>query len=907
MVYMTQATTLGDFGLNPLKWPKRYANWLHLQWPGGTVEKLPVADEHGRTNVDGLYIVGDLTGVPLLKLSANAGHDAVCRIADELEGEEKQDGVLDVAIIGGGTAGFSAALAAEEKGLRYCVFEASTPFNTIKDFPKGKPIYTYPTNVEVKGFDLHDKSKVKEGLVEDLEEQTVDKGLTWVKGRVEKISRRGQLLEVKLAGQTSNREETKRQRDEETKAPKAEHSVSSSLDLSVSSPISAKRVIVAIGRSGNYRKLGIPGEDKADKVTHRLHDPKDYCGKKILVVGGGDSAMETAISLADCGADVTLSYRKAGFSRPKPENQEKIQRFVRRSPSSSPAAASDGVLSYESPTSGDDDEINISASDHRQGTGHGPWNRDPDHASEGRITLLMPSNVTEIKDDRVDIKLDDGSTKTVENDQVFLMIGREAPLDFFRRSGVKIRNERTTWWWGTLIAFLIFCVWLYHWKGAGGPGKALLGIDGFYMPSWLLIDTQGLVAGLQERLGGYFADTSTLGGTILASMQNRSFYYTFLYCACVVIFGIDRMRRRKTPYVKVQTVTLMLIQCIPLFILPEILLPYGGRNGWFDSGLGLWLADTLFPNESWWRAYGLILAWPLLVWNWFTSEPIWGWIVLGVLQTFVIIPAIIYYWGKGAYCGWICSCGALAETLGDRHREKMPHGIWPNRFNFIGQVLLLVAVGIQALFILRWLGVEWAVFASDYLAGGIAFISWAYFVDLLWAGIIGVGFYFWLSGRVWCRFACPLAALMHVYHRFSRFAILPEKKKCISCNVCTSVCHQGIDVMSFANKGRPMIDPQCVRCSACVQMCPTGVLEFGMIDRQGNPTGRDPGWLAASPVRIREGSLGGGVEHADASPRGPAPVLTRAKLTVNGKRPRKSGPSTAVRSLFALRRTARPA
>lgn len=112
--------------------------------------------------------------------------------------------------------------------------------------------------------------------------------------------------------------------------------------------------------------------------------------------------------------------------------------------------------------------------------------------------------------------------------------------------------------------------------------------------------------------------------------------------------------------------------------------------------------------------------------------------------------------------------------------------------------------------------------------------------------------YFHFSGRVWCRFACPLAALMHIYHRFGRFAILADKSKCISCNVCTTVCHQGIDVMSFANKGKPMIDPQCVRCSACVQSCPTGVLSFGQVDKQGNAIAQDPAWLAASPVRMRE-------------------------------------------------------
>jgi polyferredoxin len=130
-------------------------------------------------------------------------------------------------------------------------------------------------------------------------------------------------------------------------------------------------------------------------------------------------------------------------------------------------------------------------------------------------------------------------------------------------------------------------------------------------------------------------------------------------------------------------------------------------------------------------------------------------------------------------------------------------------------------------------------------------LNYYHLVDVFLAGIVGVGMYFWFSGRVWCRFACPLAALMHVYTRFSRFRIFPEKSKCISCNVCTSVCHQGIDIMNFANKGIPMEDPECVRCSACVQACPTGVLAFGRYDGSGLPVlDRTP----ASPVRMREES-----------------------------------------------------
>ena len=128
-------------------------------------------------------------------------------------------------------------------------------------------------------------------------------------------------------------------------------------------------------------------------------------------------------------------------------------------------------------------------------------------------------------------------------------------------------------------------------------------------------------------------------------------------------------------------------------------------------------------------------------------------------------------------------------------------------------------------------------------------LNYYHIVDIFMAGIVGVGMYFWFSGRVWCRLACPLAALMHIYARFSRFRIFADKKKCISCNVCTSVCHQGIDIMNFANKGLPMEDPECVRCSACVQMCPTGTLTFGRIGSDGQPR---LDLIPASAVQLRE-------------------------------------------------------
>jgi NosR/NirI family transcriptional regulator, nitrous oxide reductase regulator len=313
-----------------------------------------------------------------------------------------------------------------------------------------------------------------------------------------------------------------------------------------------------------------------------------------------------------------------------------------------------------------------------------------------------------------------------------------------------------------------------------------------------------------------------------------------------------------------QTISLTLVQWIPLFLLPYLLLPYLGHNGAFDAGFGKTFADNLFPaanyghGREYWRAFGFILAWPLFIWNIFSSKPMFWWLGICFVQTFVLIPLIIRRWGKGAYCGWICSCGALAETLGDAHRQKMPHGPFWNRMNMVGQGALALAALLFAGRAISWtwpstrIGAAAQRFYDGLLSGWHPFgieLNYYHVVDMFLAGIVGVGMYFWFSGRVWCRFACPLAALMHIYTRFSKFRIFPEKSKCISCNVCTSVCHQGIDIMNFANKGLPMEDPECVRCSACVQMCPTGVLAFGRYDGQGLPV---LDRLPASPVRMAD-------------------------------------------------------
>ena len=779
----------------PIPLLSRYTHWLHTRWPAGTTETLPVVNADGSTNVTGLWVVGDLAGVPLLKFSADSGAKVVGAIQGsgvgvQGSGDSETDlsaepasanAQADLLIIGAGVAGMSAALEARKRGISFKLLEAAERFSTIVNFPKAKPIYTYPEAMEPAG-ELHFRQEVhpKETLLKELAEQSGD-----VKpeiARVTHVTRGGGELKVHV--------------DE-------------------GEPLPAKAVIIAIGRSGNYRKLGVAGEER-DKVSNRLHDPKDFDGNRVLVVGGGDSALETAIATAEAGATVTLSYRKEQFGRPKAQNVERLDALK---------------------TDGD--------------------------AAAGKIKLLMPSEVKTIEEGRVVIDCA-GEEMTIDNDNVFTMIGREPPLDFFRKSGVKIHNERTTWWWVSLIGFLIFCTALYSWKSGHSeiPLQAVAQQHNTFPYN---------VPQLFKGAGGKIAAWSGEGHegnilyTIKMSASSPSFYYTLAYCAAVVGFGIARIRRRKTSYVKWQTLTLMTVQCVPLFILPEILLPWLGRNGYFSSGGTVtWLADHLWERyddigheRAYWRSYGFILAFPLNVYNIFTDKPLWLWIGISFVQTCVIIPGLIYFWGKGAYCGWICSCGALAETMGDQHREKMPHGPLWNRLNMLGQAVLAFALIILLLRTISWnTGADsWAGKGYHALFAGIPFLRYEWSVDILLAGIFGYGLYFWFSGRVWCRFACPLAALMHIYARFSRFAIVPEKKKCISCNVCTSVCHQGIDVMAFANKGTPMQDPECVRCSACVQMCPTGVLTFGMVDNAGKTIRLDK--TNASLVQLDEVTVNG--------------------------------------------------
>ena len=335
---------------------RRYARWLHTGWPAGTVEKLPVRNTDGTTAVPGVRVVGDLTGIPLLKFASDTGATAIREILKEPEfarGGPREPGVLDVAIVGGGVSGIAASLEAKKAGLSFEVFESTGAFSTVVNFPVGKPIFTYPKGMTpAGGLQFEEEVHPREELLASLQARREAAGIGITLARIDRVERSGPLLLL---------------RDSEGRVAAR-----------------ARRVVVAIGRSGSHRRLGVPGEESG-RVFNRLFDPKDFAGREVLVVGGGDSALEAAIALAGSGARVVLSYRRREWSRPRPENVEKLRLLE-------------------------------------------------NNAAPGSLRVALGTEVVRIDSGLVTLRDEAGRESAIPNDVVFAMIGREAPLYFFRRS-----------------------------------------------------------------------------------------------------------------------------------------------------------------------------------------------------------------------------------------------------------------------------------------------------------------------------------------------------------------------------------------------------------------------------------------------------------------------------------------
>ncbi len=253
------------------------------------VRELPQIDRHHQSNVKGLYVVGDLADAPIIKVALKQGYDVAMHIADGRPSAQ-------VVIIGAGPAGIGASLALSERGVDHVIYERELPFSTIQNFPKGKLIFSEPVGMESPG-DFWFEDAAKEELVERWHAALDARSLP-----IE------QPIEVVDVQRTSGGLEV-HTRDKESGEERA---------------VLASKVILAAGKRGQVRRLGIPGEELGH-VHYTLKDPDDWKGRKVVVVGGGDSAVESACSLADAGAEVVVSYRQDSFHRAKLRNQHRIE------------------------------------------------------------------------------------------------------------------------------------------------------------------------------------------------------------------------------------------------------------------------------------------------------------------------------------------------------------------------------------------------------------------------------------------------------------------------------------------------------------------------------------------------------------------------------------------------------
>ncbi len=726
---------------------------------GDMPTRRPALKAHNESNIPGLYIIGDLAGAPVIKLAMAQGFEVAQHIASRPDAKAGQDGVYDVLVVGAGAAGLNAALSCHDRGLKVVVLEKGKVANTIENFPENKWVYAEPDSSPPKGKLWLDGAR-KEDLVKRWHDIVRDNRLdVRTEEGLKSLEKKDGLFHL-----TSDKGEYR-----------------------------SKRVILATGQRGNPRKLKVAGEEQ-EHVYHRLYSPRHYHNEDILVVGGGNSAVEAALVLSEQNR-VRISYRGSDFGRIFKDNERLLNQAV----------------------------------------------------AEKRIELLFNSNVKEFSGKTAIVEIDRGGNQeriTVPCDHAFVLVGAELPVKFLKSLGIRLENE----WEGSLLraTALSFLTLLGLWLLKGGQttvppmagGLLSLGALGGLLAfgfrgdrySWLGVSflVWYAIYGIKSPGDGHEFWPFTGWGAKALSVFGRpvSFWYTVMYTALMTVFGVGALKRwgldRKDKFQIWRYASLLGFQWVFFFLIPEFLFQWAVKYQWVGAQLA---ADPNFTQQAW-RSYGVVYAWPLFFYPFFYN-PHKIWLIWGVLLTFVVIPVMALFFGK-RYCSWICGCGGLAETFGDRWRHLAPKGRTSIRWEWMNYVVLVLAVVITGMMLVKD---AWMIFAQP---AERALYYYHLYIDIWLVGILPVTLYPFLGGKVWCRYWCPLAKMMHMMSSLytklgiSRFEIVANDK-CIGCMECSRNCQVGIDVMSFALKQQPLNNAvsSCIGCGICVTVCPMDTLSFG--------------------------------------------------------------------------------
>lgn len=289
------------------------------------------------------------------------------------------------------------------------------------------------------------------------------------------------------------------------------------------------------------------------------------------------------------------------------------------------------------------------------------------------------------------------------------------------------------------------------------------------------------------------------------------FVYGFLYCVIMVVMAVRMyIKYRHNKYQIMRTTSVLFFQIVFAFLIPEIMASLNMPGYDFKSAFPLdydFFFEWNIKNLTESGAIGLFI----LVW--------------GTILTIIIVPLMVYFFGKRWYCSWVCGCGGLAETLGDPYRQHSDKSLkaWKLERWIVHSVLLIsVVMTIVTLYCYFTGAKSFIGINSQWIKDSYSFLIGAWF-----AGVIGTGFYPIFGNRVWCRFGCPLAAYLGLVQRFkSRFRITTNGGQCISCGNCSTYCEMGIDVRAYAQKGENIVRSSCVGCGICSAVCPRGVLKL---------------------------------------------------------------------------------